>query len=253
MADSVMRYQVADYLGIDNTFALMGVGFNTLDENPSAQTDGKTYISQKAQTSQVKGYQPSFPFDTDLIKDEAAVMALYDVGRNQRTGADAEKDYVRVELFRPVSGKQNTFMARKFRVAVQVDSISGEGGGVMKCAGNLLGVGDFIDGEFNTSTQVFTETGGTLGELTVTSAAGTASGATKLTVSPTKASGNSYKYKTAASVTLPAYDEVCSAGYTGWDGTADITATTGQKILVVEVDSSNKAKKAGIATVTSKT
>lgn len=92
----------------------------------------------------------------------------------------------------------------------------------------------------------------TLGVLTVTSAAGTTSGDTKITVTPAKASGNSYKYKTGASVTAPAYDAVCSSDYTDWNGTADITATTGQKILIVEVDGSNKAKKAGITTVTSK-
>lgn len=163
MADTVMRYQVADYLGIESgdatTYALMGVGFNTLDENPSAQADSKTYISQKAQSNQIKGYQPSFPFDTDLVKDEEAVMALYAVGRNQLTGTAAEKDYVRVELFEPVASKENTFKARKFRVAVQVENVTGEGGGAMKCTGNLLGVGDFVDGEFNTQAKTFTETG----------------------------------------------------------------------------------------------
>lgn len=91
-----------------------------------------------------------------------------------------------------------------------------------------------------------------LGTLTVTSAEGTASGKTALTVTPAKTAGNSYKTKTAASVTLPAYDEACTTGYTAWDGTAEVSATTGQKILVVEVDSGNKAKAAGIATVTAK-
>lgn len=91
-----------------------------------------------------------------------------------------------------------------------------------------------------------------LGELTVTSAAGAAAGNTKLTVTPAKASGNSYKYKTGASVTLPVYDESCTTGFTAWDGAADITAATGQKILLVETDSAGKAKAAGIATVTAK-
>lgn len=92
----------------------------------------------------------------------------------------------------------------------------------------------------------------TLGTLQVVSAEGTASGATKLTVTPAKAGGNSYKYKVDVQVTMPAYDEVCDSGYTDWDGAADITAATGQKILVVEVDSANKAKAAGTTTVTAK-
>ena len=86
-------------------------------------------------------------------------MALYDIGRNQKTGADAEMDYVRVELFQPVEGSANTFAARKFRVAVEVSSVSGEGGGIMKVTGNLNGVGDFIDGTFNTATKTFTPAG----------------------------------------------------------------------------------------------
>lgn len=95
-------------------------------------------------------------------------------------------------------------------------------------------------------------TGSTLGKLNLTSAAGTASGSTKLTVMPTKSDGNSYKYKSGASVNSPAYDEPCSAGYTDWDGTAELTATSGHKLLLVEVDAAGKAKKVGTATVTSK-
>ena len=157
--DAVMRYQVADYLATgDDKFALMGVGFNTLDENPTAQKDAKTYINQKAQTTQIKSYQPTFPFDTDLISDEEAVMAIYDIGRNQKTGEDAELDYVRVELFKPVADKENVFEARKFRVAVEVANITGEGGGIMKVTGNLNGVGDFVAGTFDTTTKTFTAT-----------------------------------------------------------------------------------------------
>lgn len=158
---AVKRFQVADYINIGvadaESYVLMGVGFNTLDENPTAQKDSKTYIHQKAQTTQIKSYQPTFPFDSDLISDEAAVMALYDIGRNHKTGEDAELDYVRVELFKPVEDQENTFEARKFKVAVEVTGITGEGGGIMKVAGNLNGVGDFVAGTFNTNTKTFTE------------------------------------------------------------------------------------------------
>ncbi len=160
--NTVKRYNIADYLNTDKTgskeeFALMGVGFNTLDENPNAQTDTKTYISEKASSSVIKSYQPQFPFDSDLIKEEAAVMALYNVGRNQLCGAEAEFDYVRVELFQP-GESENTFKARKFKVSVEISSYSGAGGETVTVSGNLNAVGDFIDGTFNTKTRTFTET-----------------------------------------------------------------------------------------------
>lgn len=91
-----------------------------------------------------------------------------------------------------------------------------------------------------------------LGTLEVTSAAGTNTGETEITVTPGLTSGNSYKYKVAANPTMPIYNQVCSTGYTAWNGSADIAAVTGQKIVVVEVDASNRAKKAGMATVTAK-
>lgn len=91
----------------------------------------------------------------------------------------------------------------------------------------------------------------TLKPLTVTSAAGTASGATKLTVTPAKASGNLYKYKAAASATPVIYGQNVQT-WTAWDGAADITAATGQVVTVVECGSDYKAVASGSATVTAK-
>ena len=89
-----------------------------------------------------------------------------------------------------------------------------------------------------------------LGKLVVTRAAGASSGMTALTVAPELSSGNSYKYQTSASVTLPAYGQVLSVGWTDWDGSEEITATTGQQIAVVEVNADNQAMAGGVATVT---
>ena len=162
-SETVMRYQIADYLntGVEGVeeWSLCGAGFNTLDENPTAQIDTKVYINDRAASSTIKSYQPQFPFDTDLIKSEAAVMALYTIGRNELTGVDAEMDYLRVDLFDPVADKGNTFKARKFRVAVEVASCAGNGGETIKVTGNLNNVGNFVSGEFNTVTKKFTADG----------------------------------------------------------------------------------------------
>lgn len=93
--------------------------------------------------------------------------------------------------------------------------------------------------------------GGSLGTLTVTSAAGTNVGDTKLTVTPALTSGNSYKYKVADTATAVSYGQNVQT-WSAWNGTADITATTGKVVTVVECDSAYKAQKAGNATVTAK-
>ena len=89
----------------------------------------------------------------------------------------------------------------------------------------------------------------TLPELKVVSVAGTA-GKTLIYVNPALTGGNTYVYKTAASVDLPALDTVLTTGWTAWNGAAEITATTGHEIAIVEINATNEAVKGGLATVT---
>lgn len=162
--NTIIRWQIADYLNVGNTgtpeYDLMGLGYNTLDENPQAQTDTKAYISDTGTTTVIKGYQKQFPFDTDFIKGVKSIQKIYSVGRNELTGSDAEVDYVRVELFDPVddgSGlSENVYAARKFRCAVEVSNITGSGAEVVKMTGSLNNVGQFVDGTFDTTTRTFT-------------------------------------------------------------------------------------------------
>lgn len=93
----------------------------------------------------------------------------------------------------------------------------------------------------------------TLGTLTVQSAAGTDTGTTALTVTPAKEkTTNVYKYKLGASAETVTYGQNVKS-WSVWDGHSDINATAGQKITVVEADSTFKAQNAGNATVSVKT
>lgn len=95
------------------------------------------------------------------------------------------------------------------------------------------------------------ESASRLGTLTVSSVEGTATGDTKVTISPEKTEGNSYKYKVADTDTTVTYGQNVK-NWTAWDGSKDITAETGKKITVVECDAEFRAVKAGSATVTAK-
>ncbi|MBR3741032.1 MAG: hypothetical protein IKO94_01195 [Selenomonadaceae bacterium] len=90
-----------------------------------------------------------------------------------------------------------------------------------------------------------------LDTITVASAAGTASGDTKLTLTGyTPKSGESYVYKIGdtAAPTI-GWHEVPDYSWTPWNGTADITAANGKKIAVVSVNASGQAEAYGSATV----
>ena len=88
------------------------------------------------------------------------------------------------------------------------------------------------------------------GTMTVISKSGTDTGKTALTVSPAKTGSNTYSYKTAESVDVPKLGATVE-GYTSWNGTDEITATTNNDIVVVELTSTDsKVVRAGKTKVT---
>jgi phi13 family phage major tail protein len=103
---------------------------------------------------------------------------------------------------------------------------------------------------------IFDKLGAKVGSLQVQSSAGTSAGTTAINVTPEKTGENVYMYKTGTSLTLPVYNDVCnvSTGWKSWNGTDDITAATGQEIVVAEVDPETYiVQKAGKTTVTAQT
>lgn len=249
-----IRWVIADFLNVGTSdapdWALCGTGFNSLNEQPNAQVQTSKYINSRATTKNIIGYETVFPFDIDTFQEEPAIMRIYDIARNQRTGADAVLEYIRTDFLADADGRpiDTAVPARKFRVAVEVSEFSGGGLEALKISGNLNGQGDFVNGTFDLRQRVFTP-GNAAGVLTVNSSAGGSAGKTKLTVSPPLSSGNSYVYHIdAAAPATPQAGEDLS-GWTSWNGTAEITAANGHTITVAEVDAAKKCVKAGQATV----
>lgn len=156
MPKIVKRHQYADYLNVGTSdapnFVLMGTGFTTLDEEPGAQTETSKYVNEVTSSTEIVSYESSFPFDADQVIDQEAVDALYQVGRNHYVGEDAEFEYVRVELWN--AAEDGGYEARKFTVAAEVATISGENKQVI--SGTLHAIGDPTQGTFDTSTNTFT-------------------------------------------------------------------------------------------------
>ena len=102
---------------------------------------------------------------------------------------------------------------------------------------------------------IYEKFGKVMGTLTVQSAAGQNAGETTITVTEEKEEKNSRFYRTGKSVAMPAYNDICNAskGWKEWNGTGAIKAKTGDKIVIVEVDTeTGEARKAGEATVQAK-
>lgn len=155
------RRKQANYLnvsvgGSSATYELMGAGFIDLNEAPAAQTSSKKYITDKSATKAIIGYDWSTAFTADIIPSEAAIKYIIGIAEKQAVGADAETDYVIVDLdsqAEPVVA--GSYKARKIKVAIEVATFGSEDG-EMTCEGNLLGVGDFVEGTFDIKTKTFT-------------------------------------------------------------------------------------------------
>lgn len=153
----VIRHQIADYLNVGGPgaeeYVLMGAGFTALDERPKARIERIPYITDRNAGGTVVGYENSFAFSAQQIADDAAIMFIHEIARNQKTGGEAETDYVRVELYREPTG--TAYPARRFRVAVEVSREGGEGAGLVNLSGSLHQVGALEDGLFDVETRTF--------------------------------------------------------------------------------------------------
>lgn len=76
--DVVKRHQYADYLNVGTAdkedFVLMGAGFTTLDENPSAQSESTKYVNEVSASSEVVGYETSFPLKQNRLLMKRLLM-----------------------------------------------------------------------------------------------------------------------------------------------------------------------------------
>ena len=131
----------------------------------------------------------------------------------------------------------------------------GEGTLPVELHAHQASVADYDEAPFEI---VFFEPDGTLAELSLTSAAGTNVGGTKITTTNTLGSGQKYVYKVGTAQSAPSigYHETTDYTWTAWDGSADIAVgadANGKKMTVAVLNSADKAVKSGSVTLTVKT
>lgn len=145
----------ANYLKVGEDFELLGTGFTELNESPSAQTTSKRYINQASATQSITGYEWTTSFNTDQIVSDKAIEHIRKIGEMQLTGADAESEYIIVDLDKPGTA-EGTYRARKIKVAIAVDSFD-DNDGELGISGSFLGQSDPVEGTFTVSDKTFTE------------------------------------------------------------------------------------------------
>lgn len=244
MALAMAKGRAIDKFASMNKTASEVVGFaNILDvyewigtQNITVQSKfGFTYIKD------FMGYRVIFMLPAKYIA-RGTVIATPVENINLYYIDPSDSDFKQLGLNYRVAGDTNL-------IGVHVEGVYSRAAGDMSVIYGIKLWAEYLDGivvEIIDATH-------TLGTLTVSSSAGTASGDTAITITESKGSGNSYVYKVGTAAADVAYGQVCKSGWTAWDGTSDITAATGKTITIVEIDGNKRAQAAGSATVTAKT
>nr|DAN12025.1 MAG TPA: hypothetical protein [Caudoviricetes sp.] len=160
----VMTYDEAYYLDVESTKAsdatadiqLMNVGVTKFEESSNPTEKSTQYIGDKAKSNKVTGYDNQFAIESDLIKNNKVIEYLYNIFRSRKTGKYAQQDLFIVELWNPVASKAGSFKARKLKTTAVISSKTPNPGETITFSGDLKGIGDFVDGTFDTTTKTFT-------------------------------------------------------------------------------------------------
>lgn len=221
-----------------DTYAVVQGAIVGVNAQLNPVTQDKQYIREGLSTTKT-GTQRTFTATGDRYIGDEFQDYVFDFDRLYGVGEAVVTDYV---WFCILNGK-----GEKGKISI-VDNSDGSGN-----AGETAAVDIALrKAGAMPSVYEYAKSGpGSLGTITVTSVAGTASGDTKVTATPALPGGHTASYKTAATVTLPAYDATVT-GWTSFTSGTDYTATTGNEIGVVYLDGSGKVKYAGKATVTAK-
>lgn len=134
----------ADYLKVSDKYELMGVGFESIDEKPNVQTREVRYVLDTSSDQSITGYKWQSDFSGDQIENEKVIEYLTTIGKEMKIGADAETEYIKVDMDKPATGT-NAYYARKFKVAISISEFPNNDGN-LGLSGSLLGKGDPIIG-----------------------------------------------------------------------------------------------------------
>lgn len=158
----VMAYDEARYLGIGSAestnFQLMNVGVSKMEENTSPKEKNTQYVGDKSDTTKVTGYSNAFSLEMDLIKNQVVIEDLHDILYYRKTGVDAQRPVILVDLWKPIEGQTGVYRARKILTTASMTGKIPAPGEQIKLNGDLKGIGDFQYGTFDVATKAFTET-----------------------------------------------------------------------------------------------
>lgn len=139
------------------TYKRVGNGVTTGTMNYNPQTTTETYIHEDVAHTTVDSYQPNLPLEQTVYPGDDVFDFVEEIRMaGPSIGGDDLTQLVEVPLWGTPATGGVSYPATRWNVAIQIDSVGGDGGAKAKLnyTINVLGAG--VPGMFNTSTLAFT-------------------------------------------------------------------------------------------------
>lgn len=121
-------------------------GVSELTETFEAQTTDVQYICETTTTTNVTGYNVSFPLSMGYIKDNPVELWIDWVIKTLPTGAGTACDYIRINTAEEMFGVKNAYIGIRRKGTVQAGSIGGASTDSMTSEVTINGSGDGVPG-----------------------------------------------------------------------------------------------------------
>ncbi|MEA4927996.1 MAG: hypothetical protein VB104_04885 [Candidatus Limiplasma sp.] len=157
----ITRNLIREYYGIPQgesaAYHYMNAGFVKCSEKGNPKVDKTAFVGDVNATCSITGYENAWDFETQYLKGDPVVDDLAAIARGQRTGDASERLLVSVDMADPVAGLDNTYTARRAKIAVEVNPPAGDPKSITTLSGTLHQSGDLVGGVFNIASRTFTQ------------------------------------------------------------------------------------------------
>ena len=159
MSTKITRNLLRQYYGIGSTPTYyLCTPFTKLNEENNPEKDDSSFINDVNSSPSIIGYKNGFTFEAQVHEGDEVVDDLVAIAREQKTGTNAERYIVDVDMNKEDGVTSGSYYARKFKVAVECTPPAGDPKSITKMTGTMHQIGDVSLGLFAVATKTWSDT-----------------------------------------------------------------------------------------------
>lgn len=114
----VKRSDKKSFYKVNDSYYSRMTGFTEISKTMNASEYTRKYVDCTFEESDVVGYSPSLTVTFDEHTGNEVHSDIREIFDNEKTGEDAVREIVTVDFNQPVSGQENTYVARMRKYSV---------------------------------------------------------------------------------------------------------------------------------------